>query len=133
MLRNLSRRIDRHLLGASVSAVAATSVDVAALSTLVHRGAPIALATFVGCTAGAVTSFTVSKYLAFADRRPVSLDQVGRFAVLALISALIMSAAMHVVASDLHVPYLLAKLVCAALVFIGWSFPAQRRIFAAAS
>jgi putative flippase GtrA len=123
-------RHPRQLAGACASGLAATAVDVGALVALVHRGAPVALATFVGCTAGAVTSFTVSKYVAFADRSALSARQLARFAVIAVGTALLMAVAMQLVAVRLGVPYLLAKLVCAALVFIGWSFPAQRRLFA---
>jgi putative flippase GtrA len=132
MLRNVSLRSHRHLLGACAAGVAATAVDVGALATLVHRGAPVALATFVGCAAGAVTSFTVSKYVAFGDHSPVSAGQLARFAVIALVTALVMAAAMQLVAVGLGVPYLLAKLLCAAAIFVGWSFPAQRRLFATA-
>jgi putative flippase GtrA len=35
---------------------------------------------------------------------------------------------MQLVAVDLHVPYLLAKSICAAVVFVLWSYPAQKRL-----
>jgi hypothetical protein len=39
-----------------------------------------------------------------------------------------MALAMHLVAVTLGVPYLVAKLICAAVVFAAWTYPAQRRI-----
>jgi hypothetical protein len=35
---------------------------------------------------------------------------------------------MQLVAVRLGVPYLLAKLICAAIVFAVWTYPAQRRL-----
>jgi hypothetical protein len=39
-----------------------------------------------------------------------------------------MALAMQLVAVKLGVPYLLAKLICAATVFAVWTYPAQRRL-----
>jgi hypothetical protein len=35
---------------------------------------------------------------------------------------------MKIVAVDLRVPYLAAKALCAAAVFVAWTYPAQRRL-----
>jgi hypothetical protein len=39
-----------------------------------------------------------------------------------------MAIAMQLVAVELGVSYLIAKLVCAAAVFAAWTYPAQRRL-----
>jgi hypothetical protein len=43
-------------------------------------------------------------------------------------TATLMALAMQLFAVKLGVPYLLAKLICAALVFAAWTYPAQRRL-----
>lgn len=126
-------RARRRFVVAAAGGLAATAVDVAALTALVRHGAPIAVAAFLGAAAGAVTSFVASKHLAFGDRSPVTAAQLARFAGIAAVSALLVAAAMEVVSARLGVPYLLAKVPCAVLIFAGWSFPAQRRLFAASS
>jgi hypothetical protein len=35
---------------------------------------------------------------------------------------------MEIVAVKLHVPTVIAKLICSALIFVGWTYPAQRRL-----
>lgn len=116
------------MLAAGLSGAVATAVDVTTLVAEVHAGVPIALAAFVAATAGAVVGFTLGKYVAFRDRRRLTLAQVARFAAVALGTALLMAGAMQLLAVELRVPYLVAKLVCSALVFAAWTYPAQRRI-----
>jgi hypothetical protein len=48
--------------------------------------------------------------------------------VVAAATALLMAAAMQLFAVELGVPYLAAKVVCSALVFLAWTYPAQRRL-----
>lgn len=118
----------RQMVAAGVGGVLATAADVATLVVLVHRAAPIALAAFLGCTVGAAVNFTANKYLAFRDRSPVSWQQVGRFALVAVATALLLAALMELAVVGLGVPYLAGKLVCSALVFLAWTYPAQRRL-----
>jgi putative flippase GtrA len=51
-----------------------------------------------------------------------------RFGLVAVVTAIWMALAMQLVAVELGVPYLLAKLICAAVVFAVWTYPAQRRL-----
>lgn len=95
---------------------------------MVQHGAPIAAAAFCGAAAGAVMNFALNKYIAFRDRSPISRRQLARFGLVAVATAALMAVAMHVVAVMLGVPYLLAKLICAVVVFAAWTFPAQRRL-----
>ena len=107
---------------------ASTAADVAVLALLVESGAPIAPSAFVGSICGALVSFVVNKYVAFRDRTPVRAGQLFAFGLVAAATALIMALAMQLIAVDLHVPYLLAKSICAAVVFFVWSYPAQKRL-----
>lgn len=118
----------RQMFAAGLGGVAATSVDVVALLLQVESGASVAPAAFIASAAGAAVGFVWNKHIAFRDRSPVSLQQIARFGSVAVASALLMAVAMYVVAVKLGVPYLAAKLVCSALVFLAWTYPAQRRL-----
>ncbi len=118
----------RQMCAAGVGGASATAVDVGTLVLLVERGTPVALAAFVAAAAGAVVCFTLNKYIAFRDRTPVTWQQLGRFGIVAVATALLMALAMELFAVKLGVPYLLAKVICSALVFLAWTYPAQRRL-----
>ena len=105
-----------------------TAVDVSVLVLMVQHGVSIAASAFCGAAAGAVMNFVLNKYIAFRDRTPVTGHQLARFGLVAVATAALMALAMHVVAVDLGVPYLLAKLICAVAVFAAWTYPAQRRL-----
>jgi putative flippase GtrA len=95
---------------------------------LVKHGTLVALAAFIAASCGAAVGFTMSKYIAFRDRSPLSVEQLGRFAFVAVVTALLMAGAMQLFAVHFGVPVLVAKLVCSALVFVAWTYPAQRRL-----
>lgn len=123
----------RPLAGAALGGLAGTAVDVCLLSTLLHRGVGVAYAAFAGAIAGAVLCFVANKYVAFRDRSRLDLRQVAAFGGVALATAVLMAIAMHLACDRAHLPYLTAKVVCAAVIFVCWSYPAQRRlVFAAA-
>ncbi|MGE5183801.1 MAG: GtrA family protein [Acidobacteriota bacterium] len=113
---------------AGLSGIAATAIDVTTLVLMVHAGDSVALSAFCGATAGAATGFTLNKYVAFRDRTSITLQQLGRFGLVAVATALLMALLMHVAVVDVGVPVLLAKLVCSSLVFAAWTYPAQRRL-----
>jgi putative flippase GtrA len=119
----------RELLAAGLGGAIATVVDFASLVLLVELGrVSIPVAAFLAASAGAVVCFVMNKHVAFRDRSPVTLHQVGRFGIVAVAAALLMALAMRIVAVDLGLPYPAAKVLCAALVFIAWTYPAQRRL-----
>ena len=105
-----------------------SALDVAVLVVMVQHGARVPVAAFCGATAGAVMNFVINKYFAFRDRSPLHAAQIARFAGVAIATALLMALAMWLVAVKLGVPYLLAKVICAAAVFAVWTYPAQRRL-----
>ncbi|HET7505296.1 MAG TPA: GtrA family protein [Kofleriaceae bacterium] len=118
----------RQLIAAGCGGAMGSLLDVAVLVLLVEHGAPVAPAAFTGAAAGAVTNFVLNKYLAFRDRSPINGRQLARFGIVAVATALLLAGAMQLVAVQLGVPYLIAKLICAALVFAVWTYPAQRRL-----
>ena len=118
----------RALLTAGIGGVSGTGLDLGLLVVLVGHHVPIPLATFIAALAGAATSFTLNKYVAFRDRSPISLGQIARFDLVAVVSALLVAAAMKIATANLGVPLVVAKLACAAVVFAIWTFPAQRHL-----
>ena len=120
-------------LAAGLGGVLGTAVDVVVLAALVERGAAIAPSAFAGSVAGAGVSFVISKYVAFGDRSPVRLRQVAAFGLVGATTALLTAIAMQLAAVVMGVPYLLAKALCAAGLFVLWSYPAQRRLVFRAS
>jgi putative flippase GtrA len=119
----------RQAVTAAVNGAVATGVDVGTLVLLHgHLHVPVAPAAFVACTAGAVANFILNKYVAFQDHSRVTAHQLGRFGGVALITAALLALSMQVVAVWLGVEYIVAKVICAAIVFLIWTYPAQRKI-----
>ena len=119
----------REMFTAGLGGAIGTAIDFAVLVLLVELAhASIPMAAFLAASAGAVVCFVLNKYIAFRDRSPVTLHQIGRFGLVAVAAALLMACAMRIVAVDLGVPYPAAKVLCAAMVFVAWTYPAQRRL-----
>jgi putative flippase GtrA len=118
----------RRLATSGASGAIATVVDMSVLVALVHAGVAVAAAAFISAGAGAVTCYLLNKHVAFRDRTPTSFAKLARFALVALATALLIAGGMELLAVELGVPYLAAKVVCSVLVFAAWSYPAQRRL-----
>ena len=118
----------RELVIAGCAGVVGTGLDVAVLVQMVKHGVSIPVASFVAALMGAATIFLLNKYVAFRDRSPINVSQLARFGFVAVSAALLMAVAMKVVAVKFAVPVVVAKLVCAAIVFAVWTYPAQRRL-----
>ena len=116
------------MVTAGIGGVAATVVDVTLLMLMTKHGVAVALAAFIAAASGAVVGFTINKYVAFRDRSPIAFEQLARFALVAIGTALLMAVAMQIFSVKLGFAVLHAKLVCSALVFFGWTYPAQRRL-----
>lgn len=118
----------RQVIASGFGGALATAVDVSSLVLQVKHGTPVPLAAFISAALGAAVGFTSNKYLAFRDRSKVTLPQLGRFGIVAVTTALLMALLMELVAVKLGIPTVPAKLVCSALVFVAWTYPAQRRL-----
>jgi len=117
----------RVALTAALGGIVGSVLDIAVLVLCVESGVAVPVAAFLGAAAGAGACFLANKYWAFRDPRPLSLRQVSSFGLVAVGTALLMALAMSVVSVGMGVPYLKAKAICAATVFLFWSYPAQRR------
>ena len=118
----------RQLLTAGFGGVVATLFDISALVLLVESGVSVPVAAFHAACAGAAMNFVLNKYIAFRDSSPITVEQLGRFGAVAVTTAMLMALAMKVVAVELGVQYMLAKLICAVAVFIVWTYPAQKKL-----
>ena len=118
----------RQLAAAGMGGAIGSALDVAVLVLLVEHGTRVPVAAFCGAAAGAVLNFALNKYIAFHDHSRITAPQLARFGSVAVATAILMALAMQLVAVTLGVPYLLAKLICAAAVFAVWTYPAQRRL-----
>jgi putative flippase GtrA len=118
----------RRFATAGFNGAMSTLVDLATLVGLAHLGIAVAVAAFLGCCTGAVSNYTLNKYLAFRDRSPIAAGQLARFALVALATALLTAGGMQLIAVQLGVPVVVAKAICAVVVFALWSYPAQRRL-----
>ncbi len=118
----------RQMFTAGLGGIAATAVDITALVLQVKSGVPVAAAAFVAAAAGAAVGFVMNKHIAFRDRSPITVEQCARFGAVAVATALLMAVAMQMFAVKLGFPLVVAKLMCSALVFVAWTYPAQRRL-----
>lgn len=118
----------RQMFTAGLGGVAATVVDMTALVLQVKSGMPVAAAAFLAAAAGAAVGFLMNKHVAFRDRSPITVEQCARFGAVAVATALLMAVAMQLLAVKLGVNLVVAKLLCSAIVFVAWTYPAQRRL-----
>jgi putative flippase GtrA len=113
---------------AGVGGALATGIDMATLLVLTKLAMPVAIAAFLASSIGALVAFSFNKYVAFRDRSPLAFEQVARFGFVALTTALAMAGSMKLLVEHGHLAVWLAKLECAAVVFVAWTYPAQRRL-----
>lgn len=111
-----------------VGAVVATVVDFGTMIALVSgAGLLPAAGTAVGASAGAVTNFTLGRLWIFEARAGRTRDQAMRYAAVSAASLLLNTLGEHLLATILGVPYVLARVIVAVLVSVGWNFPLHRR------
>ena len=114
---------------AGIGGALSTLVDVTLVVLLVRGlGVPVMGAAFFASSVGAVVCFAVNRQFAFRDPSPVRLEQIVRFALVAVASAGLTALAMQVLAVKLGVAVVPARLAVAVFVFVVWAYPAQRRL-----
>lgn len=129
MRRRVVRRIDvgQVVRAGSVSLIT-TATDVACLVLLVELlGLHVTIAAFFAAATGAVTKFVLGKTWAFRDSSGLCMGQIARYLGMVAGSVVLVAGAMHVFATIVGLPYLLAKAASGVLVFFGWSYPVQSR------
>lgn len=104
----------------------ATVVDAAVAGALYYLASKHpAVATALGCAAGALVSFTLSRVWAFEAKGGPVVSQVARYAF-GSVSTLALNAGGVVLMTELGLPFLTAWLFTRAVVFATWSYPVQR-------
>jgi putative flippase GtrA len=130
-LRPDVRLVDPRLLGRHQGAAfAATCVDFGFMVSLVEAGgAAPAYATALGALAGGVTNFLLSRRWAYQARHSGSVASQGvRYAAVSLGGALLNAALVQVAVSSTPLPYVLARLVGAAVVSLVYTYPLHTRV-----
>jgi putative flippase GtrA len=125
------------LIRAGLAGIAATAVDLATLTAMVSLfGASPRVASIPALLAGGTVNFIGNRHYAFrAVDGPVAKQALGYTAVelIALaLNGLLYDAVLRAVPSAAHV-YWLVRLVTTNAVFLLWSFPLWRRVFATQS
>ena len=121
--------VTKRMMRVGVSGIVATTVDVTALVLLVELlRSHVTIAAFLAAALGGVTNFFINKYWAFDDDAPLQIRQVTIYALVSLVTAAFTAAAIHILAVLIGVPYLIAKAIAAALVFLIWTYPAQAKL-----
>lgn len=111
---------------ASCGGLLATVLDAGLLLLLVEAGCPVGPAALLAASAGAVFGFGFNRRVAFSDRSPLRWQQAASATLVAVVGAIAMAVSMHIAVELGGLPTLLAKALCALLVFLLWSLPAQR-------
>ena len=120
--RNVRWRVAR----AGAASVITSLTDISILIALVEvLDLPVAAAGFLAATAGAVTKFVLGKIWVFPGRRAILVGQLVRYMTMVAGSIGLVSATMHLLATVLGLPYLLAKCMSGICVFFLWSYPLQ--------
>jgi len=110
---------------------AATLVDLGVLALLVELAhLPALVANVPALLAGALVQFLGCRYFVFrADGGDVR-KQAGGFAAVELATMVLNGLAFHALVAGLHVPYVVARPLGTFLVFVAFSYPMWRLVFA---
>ncbi|HEX2881964.1 MAG TPA: GtrA family protein [Polyangiaceae bacterium] len=120
-------------LKSALANAAATAVDFAVATTLVYATlVHPAIATAVGCTVGAATSFALSRSWAFEAAKGAMLQQVVRYGAISLVTMALNAGGVALLLL-IQVQFIAAWVVTRCLIFATWSYPLQRDFVFAAS
>lgn len=112
------------------TSTASTAVDVVTLLALAGMLAvPAGTAAVLGCLAGGVVSFVLSRHYVFGAAAGCWKKQLLGYGVLVVLGGALLSGAI-VRATVLHLgaPVLLAKGVAATVVMVAWNYPLSARL-----
>jgi putative flippase GtrA len=117
------RVVARHQLGALVT----SAVDFAVMITAVHLGLTPVAGTAIGASCGAVTNFTLGRQWIFPADAPARMhSQAVRYAIVSATSLGLNTLGEFVMHDLLRVQYVVARLIVAVIVSLGWNYPLQR-------
>ena len=119
--------ITKTTFGRSVlTSIFSTAVDFATLMGLNALGVDYKLATAIGTITGFLTNFTINRYWAFAAREGALHWQFVRVLPVQAGSTLWQTLGVWGAVAGAGMRLWLAKLVGAALVYLGWNYPMNR-------
>jgi putative flippase GtrA len=114
------------IIRSALSSGVATLSDFALVAFLFEvAGAPAPVATFVGCLAGGLINFTISRVWAFHSSVPRGRSLL-RYGGVTAGSAFLNAGLVAVLLLLPRMPYQLAWLAARLLVFVGWNYPLHR-------
>jgi putative flippase GtrA len=124
----LSGRLLGLLARHQTGAVIATTVDFLMMIAWVELGAgsPVSGAA-VGAASGAVTSFTLGRLWIFRAHQRPAVGQAFRYLLVAAGSLGLNTLGQALALRATALPYVLARVVVAAVVGLSWNFPLHRR------
>jgi putative flippase GtrA len=125
MRRALARFFDGAFGRYAATSALATGTDFAIAGSLHSAGMSAAAATFWGCAAGGVVSFSLSRRWTFQAGAGRALPQVGRFLFVWATSALLNSTGVPVLLGFLG-SFSVAWGFVRAAVYLGWNYPLSR-------
>lgn len=117
-----------HVLGRhQLSSVIATVVDYAIMIVTVSvLGLGPVNGTVVGATCGAVTNFTLGRYFTFRRTEAAAHSQLLRYVVVSAGSLGWNALGEHVLAVEIRLQYIVARVLVGVLVGLLWNFPMHR-------
>jgi putative flippase GtrA len=133
MFLTLRRHPQRQRIAAAIGGILATAADVSVLAMCCRAQVAIGVAAVCGVAAGGLLGFFWNKRVSFCNREPIARTQVVRFVSVVAVTACLMALCMQLLSAWFGLPYLIAKLISSSLVFLTWTFPAQRRLVFGAS
>jgi putative flippase GtrA len=119
----LASSFGRHQVGA----VVATGIDFGTMSALVSLlGLPAALATAIGATVGGASNFLLGRHWIFAAKEGRTAAQAWRYVLVSATSLVLNSVGEYLLHDRARIQYLVARILVATVVSVGWNYPLQR-------
>jgi putative flippase GtrA len=119
----LASSFGRHQVGALV----ATAIDFGTMSALISGfGLFAPLATAIGAALGGVSNFLLGRYWIFSAKDGHAGEQAWRYVLVSGVSLGLNAGGEYILHDRLGIQYLLARVIIAAAVSVGWNFPIQR-------
>jgi putative flippase GtrA len=121
--KGLASSFGRHQVGALL----ATGIDFGTMSALVSLfGLPAPLATAIGAALGGVSNFLLGRHWIFSADDGHAGDQAWRYVLVSATSLGLNAGGEYVLHDRLGIQYLLARVIVASIVSVGWNYPVQR-------
>lgn len=110
-----------------LASVATTALDYLAMILLVSgAGLDPVRGTIIGATVGATSNFLLGRHFIYRARERGVPGQLARYALVAAISLFWNGFGEHLLAVQLGMQYIAARLVVGTMVSLVWNFPLQR-------